>query len=566
MRPKNLGSSDSNSIPLWLGGVSLAFGLAGIIVAIMSRRSAPSLGRSGAGLPKKLEERKVGDLTLMVWDDDSMPIEMRVGLIQDLVKDSLKNQQLHGLAQAIVGGGGKVQVGKYMFDVAGAQCGQDARCKANAIGTWVSENVRYTGDVGPVRAGRNGKMESVDLFPAPHRTIEMGGGDCFPVHSKIVTRDGIEEIVNVEVGDVIHDGCNWTKVLKTWWRGPKQIYNFTLNNGCHLRLSGNHKTLRVPRIDRGPGQYECAEEVKAEELRVDDDLLQPRLFSGASDIELSDDEAFMVGAYLAEGCRINHHPGTAHREVSLAGIADSKMIRERAISVLNDRGIKFREYERELRFSADEMPMLYDLGRIAEEKHLPSFRYGPQTVATILKSMQMGDGGLSTSGVNMVYSTISQTLALQYRVLQRMMGRSTSITFLEKHGGFGPHPIYRVTVRSEDERKPWAKIKAIEIEDNEEDCVDIMTESGRVYLPEADVITRQCDDHSPLNNSLLEHAGVHGAHRVTAPKQMSEWQHIFSVADVGDGEPVALDTTLPGGYRTGRMAPHLREADFPSYR
>ena len=251
MRRSNLGSTDSGSIPMWLGGLSIAFGLAGVIAAIISRSRSKSLGRGSAPLPKKLEEHRGGDMTLMVYDDDSMPIEMRVGLIQDLVRDSMNNPQLHALAQAIVGGGGKVQVGKYMFDVDGSNCGVDDYCKADAIGRWVASNVRYTGDVGPVRAGRHGKMESVDLFQAPHRTIEMGGGDC--------------------------------------------------------------------------------------------------------------------------------------------------------------------------------------------------------------------------------------------------------------------------------------------------------------------------DDHSPLNNSLLEHAGVHGAHRVTAPKQMSEWQHIFSVANVG-GDTVALDTTLPGEYRTGRMAPHLRETDFPSIR
>lgn len=377
-----------------------------------------------------------------------------------------------------------------------------------------------------------------DLYQHPVRTLEFGGGDCFPHGTLVLTRSGLEEIQRLEPGDEIHDGEKWVGVVKTWERGPKDIIRFDLNNGCSLRLSGTHKVLRVHNNE--------VEEVLAEELRVGDDLLQPRGFSGASDIELSEDDAFLVGAYIAEGCRINHRPGQKHREVSLAGVANGKGIRERAIEILDRRGIAHRDYEREIRFSADDVPFIYDLGRIASEKHLSTFCYGPKTVAAILRAMEMGDAGVQGTG-NTVYSTISRELAIQYRVLQRMMGHSTSLHVVEDHGGFGKHPIYRVTVRREDQRRPWAKIKAITVEEEQSECCDIMTETGKVYLPESDVITRQCDDYSIVLASMLQSVGYPVKLRVIRTKDADDWNHIYVLVGLPPRQPtewISLDGSV----------------------
>lgn len=110
----------------------------------------------------------------------NISIKQRVGLIQDLVWKGVKDPEMRELALAITGKGERhVKVGKMNFVVKGANCtARDGACEAQAIHAWVKDNVRYTGDVGPVKMGRNGAVEAVDFFAAPKRIVEMGGEDC----------------------------------------------------------------------------------------------------------------------------------------------------------------------------------------------------------------------------------------------------------------------------------------------------------------------------------------------------------------------------------------------------
>jgi len=407
-------------------------------------------------------------------------------------------------------------------------------CELRAIFEFIVRNVRYTGDI-----------TDKDTFQTALRTLQYGGGDCFPEGTLFLTRDGFVPVEQVEIGDEIHDGESWVPVLKTWERGPKAIHRLGLDNGNVLRLSGTHKILRVP----SGGTYSDAEEVRVEDIKVGDDLLQPRRFDGASAEEIDESTAFLMGAYLAEGCRSHKRPGGPDVWISLAGVAGGKGIRERAIEILKAREVPFTERERELRFHARYFEESFSLGRIAIEKGLPTFRYGPRTVATILGAMEAGDGGHSTTGYNFVYSTISPTLALQYRVLKRMFGQSVHWKTLVDHGGAGENAIHRLTVRAEATRRPWAKIKSIEIEDAEVPSYDVMTESGRVYLPEADVITRQCDDHAVLSAVLGMENGFRWKWRITS-NTGATWDHIYGMAGIPKHRParwVALDTTLAAG-------------------
>ena len=495
----------------------MAISFTDLVVGFSSFLSAAKSIKKGLGIvdgPSAPPRRRQGlAQTVDLPDADGSPMKVTVHEVKTI------EERLKYVVGMIKKGRDDPRVRAFTTKLLSRKCGKEwcvpeknwlAEC--HTIYNAVREHVRYVRDT-------FGK----DLFQHPMRTLEFRSADCFPRGTLVVTRDGLEEIQNLKPGDEIHDGETWVKVIETWDRGPKEVLRFELNNGCMLSLSDTHKVLRVPRSGGCPGVYDGAEEVMAGELVVGNDLLQPRRFDAASSEEIDDDDAFMIGAYLAEGCRVNHGSG-AHREVSLAGVADSKMIRERATAILQKRGIKFHAYERDLRFSADDFTALYHLGRTAINKHLPTFRYGPKTVAAIVQAMEMGDGGMARK--NLVYSTISYTLALHYRVLQRMLGRSVSINRVDEHGGFGSHPIYRVTVRNEDVRRPWAKISAI-WSAGEQDCYDIMTESGRVYLPEADVITRQCDDFTILLGSMFQSVGYPVKCRVVRTKQAREWDHIY---------------------------------------
>lgn len=394
----------------------------------------------------------------------------------------------------------------------------------------VRQHVRYVRDT-----------YGIDLYQHAKRTLQFGGGDCFVKGAQLLTRGGFISVENLEFGDEIHDGTSWVKVINTWDRGLKEVYRITLNNGCVMRLTAGHKVLDCEGVEKRVG-----------DLKIGENLLQSRDFASGGE-DLDEDEAFLIGAYLSEGCRSHTKVGGKDNRISIAGVADGKGVRERVIAILEKRGIPHRVAEREVVFAARHWPMSYKLGRVAGEKQLPHLDWSAKTVQDIVHAMEMGDGGWSTSGTNMVYSTISPTLALQYRVFQRMLGKSTSVAVLEEHGGLGKHPIYRVTVRESHHRRPWAKIKSIEVEDDQVHCFDFETESGQVYLPEADVIVRNCDDYTITLGALLQAIGYPVKCRVIQTVDSDDWNHIYLLCGLPPRGPTkwkVLDASMdkPAGW------------------
>jgi len=160
-------------------------GLAGLGYYIYARRQASNpLGQQalarGSSNSMKTGTKKAGDMTLTVYSDKTMPIEKRVAILQDLAWDGVQNPQMRELALAITGAGERtVKVGKRTFRVQGANCpARDGACEGAAVGRWTKQNIRYTGDIAPIKMGSTGPVEGIDLFQAAHRTVEFGGEDC----------------------------------------------------------------------------------------------------------------------------------------------------------------------------------------------------------------------------------------------------------------------------------------------------------------------------------------------------------------------------------------------------
>lgn len=146
------------------GGTALA--ITGAVV--YSRRRGAALGRSDLGRskrekkPRAIETRKKGGMTTTHYRTEAMPIRQRVGILQDLTHESIKDPEMRKLALRIT-----------------RHCPErDGKCEAKAIYDWMKKNIRYTGDIGPHKLGRNGPVEGIDLFQHAARTIEFGGGDC----------------------------------------------------------------------------------------------------------------------------------------------------------------------------------------------------------------------------------------------------------------------------------------------------------------------------------------------------------------------------------------------------
>lgn len=495
-----------------------------------------------------------------VWESDDL--EDHCALIARQVDRSLMDPETRKLAVKIAGhkpDGFVTEKGRripvvtawghdyYLPDMGADPCAaKDDACEVQAVWNFLVANVRYVLD-----------PDGYDLFCTLQRTLEAGAGDCFPVETLVLHESGeMRPIGDVQVGDRIHDGEKFVEVLKVWERTTKQVHAVGLSNNSTLRLSPEHKVLRVPRADytnpntgavlRGcsPGAYDMAEEARVESLALNDDLLQPRAFAAGRQ-RLDPDIAFLVGAYLAEGW-------VTDDRLYIAGIANSKGVRERVEQIYTKLGVPFTATRKDIRAKVADVPVLPDLGlgRVAAVKHLPHVDWDNETAAAIVLGMEMGDGGWSTSGKNMVYSTISRELALQYRVLKRQLGFSTSMKCLVDHGGAGQNPIYRVTVRVDDKFKPWARIRSLAVEPEERECVDITTATGRVYLPEADVIVHNCDDATICFAALLRALGFSYVAARVVSTNGERWEHVYPVVALPKQgrarKLVALDITVSG--------------------
>jgi len=102
-----------------------------------------------------------GNMKTTLRASEEMPIEERLASIQKLVHKSVQDPEMRKLALQIT-----------------SRCPErDGQCEAKAVYDYVKQNVRYTGDVAPIRFP-NGEVEGIDLYQSARRTLEFGGGDC----------------------------------------------------------------------------------------------------------------------------------------------------------------------------------------------------------------------------------------------------------------------------------------------------------------------------------------------------------------------------------------------------
>lgn len=400
---------------------------------------------------------------------------------------------------------------------------------ASSIFADIRRNVRYTSDI----AG-------VDTYQKPAHTLSLRAGDCIPGGSLLLREDGIMvPIEQIKEGDTVFDGNGWAKVTKWWHKGVQDIRALGLNNGGVFLSTDGHRMFRVPRNDQKVGVAQDAEEVLAKDLDIGDELLQPREMAFSESTTLSADEAFLLGVYIAEGSVRRRRVDGTVACVGIAGIADSKGYRERMIEAGERLGFTVKAHTKEvyLTDSGDTMHRLLDsCGTKAGVKRLPHVSWDPATAANILSGLD-ADGGMATNGTNFVFSTTSKTLSVQYRLLQRILGRSTSIKMVVEHGGFGENPIYRVTVRKDNQRRPWAKIRTISAAAPAH-VYDIETDSGRFYLPEQDIVVHNCDDYSSLTCAALGSLGIPCRFKVIRTKGAKDWNHIYAQAGFPRAKPV----------------------------
>ena len=322
-------------------------------------------------------------------------------------------------------------------------------------------------------------------------------GDCLPVTTLVLRSDyTVTAIGNLQPGDVIMGDGGLTTVTEHAVTGEKPILAFELNNGSILRCSPEHRVFL-----RG------GEEKRAEDVKPGDLLRTPTKPFEASPAPLNvkatsglflspEDFAWLLGIYVADGwCEL---PRRSRFSISGKDGHKKEEQKKRVQSLLTKIDVNTRWHERYLavndRGFAEYMSMC---GGHAPDKHLPTLLLSAEQVRPLVDGLA-ADASTASSGT-ITHGTTSEILALQLRILYRMLGQSVHIKRWDEHGGLGSHPIYRITVRQADNpdcpnaRKNSARVVAIR-EEEPELCCDITTDTGRFYLPESDTIVHNCED------------------------------------------------------------------------
>jgi hypothetical protein len=440
---------------------------------------------------------------------------------------------------------------------------------------------------------------------------------CLPAGTLVYRHPGeFVPVERIQPGDTIMGDGAWTRVRATFDRGVQPVKAFTLNNGSVLRCTDEHTLFVVPRRKHAhgtptPGRRGDEIEVRAADVKVGDDLLQPKSLPYGGR-HLDADEALIMGVYISEGW-------LEPSRVSIAGVPGGKGVREAVIAAAERLGIRFSTDEHKVRLMDPLLVARMEAcGVGAANKRVPSLDLDATAVAALLRGIEAdarvpARARRATVKTPTFYTT-SPHLALQYRVLQRMLGRSTSMG-VEVPSRQNHAPVYVVHVRDPQATrgaKPWARVKNIDREPAAQ-TFDLETESRRIYLPESDVVVHNCvpekdweaeiralftavrdaaspmalrytrdhaeidqfhsadkllklkggdcDDGTILLGSMLRAVGYPIRLRVIQDTGSSTWSHIYLLVGLPPMAPekwVALDWSVPG-KPAGWEAPGAKE-------
>lgn len=456
--------------------------------------------------------------TLGAWDGEGGPawlvdfkdIDEQLRYLRRVVDQYRGVPQVRNLAVTVIAAAGAPQ--------------RDKQAQAVAVATWVQDHVYYV-------------HELPERFQTPTETLRLGAGDCLPVDTLVLRSDfKLVPLGSLAPGDAIAaDGC-WTKVTEQWVTGRKRIFSFELNNGSVLRCSASHRLFLA-----------SGEEIRARSVRPGDRLLTPRQSVPCAETQSPGvagincvDWAWLLGVYVADGWG-------EERRFAISGLdgKPKEAQKRRVQQIVEAAGVKTRWHRKYIAVNDPDLAQrMHACGTRAPQKHLPDLAYGRAEVESLLEGLR-ADAGVAKSGT-VVHGTTSPELALQLRVLYRMLGKSTHIRLVADHGGLGKNPIYRVTVRgSEKNFRPDARVVAVR-EEPSELCADITTESGRFWLPESDILVHNCDDSTVLVCSMLEALGIPSA--LCCMSIDGAWSHIFPGAwlQPGGGGSVNLFSSGAG--------------------
>ena len=380
---------------------------------------------------------------------------------------------------------------------------RDYRGQAAALLKWVQENVYYVN-------------EPDERLQTPDYTLRVRYGDCFPAETLLLDdKYNLTPIKDIQPGVKIWGLNRWSTVEAVADKGVLAVTHIRLTNGSTVRLTENHKVYvekcRVHGVGCSLLNPSCEsvghERIRVSELKEGAVLILPSQIPFGTE-EMDPERAYVEGLYVADGSI--HHKYTKQSgdvsayDFSIAGRDGhpKEGQKHEVAEICAKLGLNYRIDKKEITVNDPTWARrMLEMGANAPSKRVLSLRVNEAAARELLRGL-MADSGKNTSG-GITYSTTSKLLATQFRVLQKMLGRTCGFRYVENHGGLGKHPIYRLNPRltadegaTRTEKKLRVKTIAREVESVP--CFDIQTDDHYVYLPEADVTVSNCDDMAIL--------------------------------------------------------------------
>lgn len=515
-------------------------------------------------------------------------IEGHMELLRRQVEKSLADPGLRALAVRITSrtydyidtpqGRRPVVLGwdKYFWAPDGPPCAaKDDSCELGDLWSFVVQNCRYVYD-----------PDGTDLFATAKVSLIDGGGDCFPEGTQLLTSDyRLTPIEHLRAGQKIWGRDRWSEVGAVVPKGERAITMVRLNNGSYLRLTDDHKVYvaecpQHPRASRTKSRPCACLPSSRELLRIAVTELEPGMVlvqpesietaRGAGDPE----RAWLDGAFLAEGW-VDGKRSDAPSRFAISG-RDGKpkeATKHRVRDLLTRWGLgdSLRWHERYISINNAEMAQRFlAFGRGAENKRLPDLNRPRPEVRALLEGLLL-DSSRNTYGGGRTFGSVSRQLAVQVRILARMLGMRTGWSAISNHGGLGDKPIYRVTLPAFDAEHMPKLLRVKEVLRIEGDTAmtwDLKTDDHFVYLPEHDVTVSNCDDSVIVYTSLARALGFTDTRARVVSMDGEEWVHTYPVIGCPKDQPkvlVPLDCTVQGAHAGWQVSGAAAVRDFPMF-
>lgn len=153
-----------------------------------------------------------------------------------------------------------------------------------------------------------GSVVNVDVSKLQHIDLLIGGSPCFVKGTKVICRDEVKNIEDVVVGDyVLTHNNRFNKVLATGY-----CFNNTIKVNCQgiMPITTTHehpfyvREMSYKYDNKRRTSYRYFEEPKwkmASDLKKGDFLGFPILNTSENPLEITEDEAYIIGRYIADG-------------------------------------------------------------------------------------------------------------------------------------------------------------------------------------------------------------------------------------------------------------------------